>query len=231
MDKHDIRQDPLLSVEEQDWPQPRRDSSAPSPSSEFMRSYTSRTGRRRRSALKIKLLQLALGSSIFLFSLTILLLWIYTSGLSAENNRISAEFNKQRRHLVAATAALEKLQNERNALVQGRLPYLLPLEYDRAISVTDQYLRNIIFTLTKNHGETATEYRVVLQNDGSSAIYPEVKILLFDKLGIQVGSAEITNGEQSSDETILDPGEVRSYSGSVNFFRQGSPHYFHAAVY
>ncbi|ABA57466.1 hypothetical protein Noc_0955 [Nitrosococcus oceani ATCC 19707] len=231
MDKHDIHQDPLLSVEEQDWPQSKQDSSAPSPSSEFIRPYTGRTGRRRRSALKIKLLQLALGSSIFLFSLTILLLWIYISGLSAENNRISAEFNKQRRHLVAATAALEKLQNERNALVQGRLPYLLPLEYDRAISVTDQYLRNIIFTLTKNQGETATEYRVVLQNDGSSAIYPEVKILLFDKLGIQVGSAEITNGEQSSDEAILDPGEVRSYSGSVNFFRPGNPHYFHAAVY
>ncbi|WP_240761676.1 hypothetical protein [Nitrosococcus wardiae] len=153
-------------------------------------------------------------------------MWLYTSKLSAENDQISAEFYKQSRQLTATTAALEKLQGEMKTLVQGRLPRLVPLEYDEAISITYKYLRNIIFTLIKAQGEITTEYRVVLQNDTLSVIRPEVKILLFDHAGIQIGSAEITNMMLTPDEAVLDPGEVRSYSGSIELFHEGKPHYF-----
>jgi hypothetical protein len=193
-----------------------------------LRPYTSRPRRRyrNRSELKIKLLQITLGSLIFLFSLIVLLMWLYTSGLSVENERVSAKFYRQAQQLTAVTAALKKLKNERDILVQGRLPNLLPLEYDKAISLTEKYLRNIIFTLVKNQEKVATEYRLVLQNDTLSVIYPEVKILFFGSLGIQIGAAEITSDGATIDEATLDPGEIRSYSGPIELSREGSPRYF-----
>jgi hypothetical protein len=190
------------------------------------RPYTSHSRRRYRSELKIKLLQITLGSLIFLFSLVALLMWLYISGLSVENERVSAKFHKQAEQLATVTAALKKLQSERDAWIQGRLPNLLPLEYDKAISLTEKYLHNIIFTLIKNQEKVATEYRVVLQNDTLSVIYPEVEILFFGNLGIQIGSAEITSDGATVDEVALNPGEIRSYSGPIELFRKESPRYF-----
>jgi hypothetical protein len=153
-------------------------------------------------------------------------MWLYTSKLSVENKRASAELYKQTQQLTAATVALEKLQGERDSLIRGRLPNLLPLEYDKAIPITGKYVQNIIFTLIKNQEKTATEYRVVLQNDTSSVIHPKVKILLFDNLGIQIGAAEITDYGLAADEVTLHPGEIRSYSRTIELFREGGPYYF-----
>jgi hypothetical protein len=158
-------------------------------------------------------------------------MWFYTSGLSVENEHISAELYRQTQQLTATKAALEKLQGERDSLIQGRLPNLLPLEYDKAIPLTEKYLRNIIFTLIKNQEKVATEYRVVLQNDTLSVIHPEVKILFFGDLGIQIGAAEITPYELDTDEATLEPGEIRSYSGPIELFREGIPHYFLVIAY
>lgn len=226
MDNREMRQNSLSPIEGQTRLKPKGDRPTTEPGPQLSQPYISRSRRRHRSELKIKLLQIALGSLIFLFSLIILLMWLYTSKLSAENDQISAEFYKQARQLTATTEALEKLQGEMKTLLQGRLPHLVPLEYDKAIPITHKYLRNIIFTLIKAQGRVATEYRVVLQNDTLSVIHPEVKILLFDHVGIQIGSAEIISTALTADEAVLDPGEVRSYSGSIELFQEGDPHYF-----
>src|SRR5690606_23508616 len=106
-------QNSLSPIEGQARPKPKGDRATTEPSPQFSQPYISRSRRRHRSELKIKLLQIALGSLIFLFSLAILLVWLYISRLSAENDRLSAELYKQTRELTATTAALEKLQHER----------------------------------------------------------------------------------------------------------------------
>lgn len=129
------------------------------------------------------------------------------------------------------------LRHERDSLMRGKLPNLLPLEYDKIISLKEKYLRNITFTLTKDQGEETTEYRIVLQNNTRLAVRPTVKVLFFGNSGIRIGIAEMTSRrlvsdkqilytESAADKQILFPGEIRSYSGSIELSRQGSPYHF-----
>jgi hypothetical protein len=131
---------------------------------------------------------------------------------------------------VEVEANLKRLRNERDSLIQGRLPNLLPLEYDKLLSFTGEYLRSIIFTLTKGWGESATEYHIVLQNNTKVAIYPEVKILFFGNRGIQIGEAKVIPYGLAAYGKMIAPGEIRSYSGSIKLFPQEDPYYFLAIV-
>lgn len=197
----------------------------------------SRSERGRRSALKIKLLRIALGGSLSVFLLIILLMGFYIYRLSMEKEHISVELHKRRQQLGTVVASLRTLRHERDSLMRGKLPNLLPLEYDKVISLKEKYLRNITFTLTKDRGEATTEYRIVLQNNTRFAIRPKVKLLFFGDSGVQIGIAEMTPyrlvpgkeilyTESAADKETLYPGEIRSYSGSIELFRQGNSYHF-----
>src|SRR5699024_1098898 len=82
-----------------------------------------------------------------------------------------------------------------------------------------------------------TEYRIVLQNNARFAIRPTVKVLFFGNFGVQISIAEMTPyrlapdkeilyPESAADRQTLYPGEIRSYSGSIELSHQGSPYHF-----
>jgi hypothetical protein len=123
---------------------------------------------------------------------------------------------------------LETLRSERDALVQGRIPHLLPLRFDEAIPIDTGYIRNVIFTLVKNGSNTVYEYRLVLSNDSLSIVSPKVEIFLFNELGIQIGNALVEPGDATTHikRATLEPGEVRSYSAGIDMLREGKPVYF-----
>ena len=128
----------------------------------------------------------------------------------------------------AASSELETARNAMDTLVQNRIPGLLPLKYDEAISVDDKYIRNIIFTLVKNGKKRNYEYRLVMHNDTLSVIRPVVEILLFNDIGIQIGVTQVENTDASTEteRSVLDPGEVRSYTSSIDLIRDEEPSYF-----
>ena len=132
----------------------------------------------------------------------------------------------------AMTSELETLRNEMDTLVQNRIPGLLPLKYDEVINIDDKYIRNIIFTLVKNGKKRNYEYRMVIHNDTLSVIRPIVEILLFNNIGIQVGATQVEYMDASSgaERPALDPGEVRSYSSSIDLIRDEEPSYFLLAI-
>lgn len=160
--------------------------------------------------------------------LVVMIMSIGLSSLSAENARLVTENNRKDRALQQAQAELAATQAQRDALVTGRIPRLKPLEYDKAIGLDQSYIRNVIFTLTRASDKTMHEYRMVLHNDSLSVINPNVKIVLFDAVGIQIGMATLNRNAASSDKerTLLDPGEVRSYSGIIPVNGQEKPEYF-----
>jgi len=154
--------------------------------------------------------------------------WLYISRKATEYEQTQLELRKQEITLAATSKELERVKKENEALVQGRIPGLLPLTYDETISIDNPYIRNIIFTQVKNGKGKTYEYRLVMNNETLAVIRPQVQILLFNDIGIQIGEATVEFRDPSSGAVrpILDPGEVRSQTAMINLLRDEEPHYF-----
>ena len=191
------------------------------------RSRRRSQGHRSRES-RLRLLKLALGFLGAMFFLTVLFMSGYLASLAGENDSLISELHRSERQVDRLQAELQQVSAQRDLLVQDRIPDLRPLEYDQAIAVDQGYIRNVIFTLARNGEETRHEYRIVLHNDSLSVVQPEVKIVLFDEVGVQIGLASLDRATVSTetDRTLLDPGEVRSYSGTISMLGHKPPHYF-----
>ncbi|MFO7858139.1 MAG: hypothetical protein R6V11_04370, partial [Ectothiorhodospiraceae bacterium] len=112
-------------------------------------------------------------------------------------------------------------------LVQGRAPRLRPIVLDEVVPINQGYVRHVLFTVTRKGSAENYEYTMVMENDSHGQIDPDVKIMFFDRTGIQVGVSEIgwqPRGRQNVDS--LARGEVRSHSASVDLFDESPPEYF-----
>ena len=197
---------------------------------------TSRHSRSSRSSYRyesrIRRYKYLLASISILFLLTYLFTWFYVSRKSAESEQALIELRLQEKTLNSISSELETVRNERDALVQGRIPGLLPLKYDEMITTDLQYIRNIIFTMVRDGQQETYEYRLVMQNDTLSVIHPMVDILLFNDIGIQIGLARVQHkyASTATGRSSLDPREVRSYTATIDLIRDEEPHYFLLAV-
>lgn len=183
-------------------------------------------GRRRSSRRALKA---ALAVTLTVLGLVLVLGWGYTTAL--RGRVASAELNvaRQQEALGAAEQELAKLRAERDALASGRLPGLIPLEYDRAIEIDRQYVRNVIFTETGTPDAHRYEYRLVAENGGTSMLRPSVRLLFFDGSGIQIGESVIDRdaiGASGGVAAWLQPGETRSYTAVVGLEDDAVPRYF-----
>jgi len=196
------------------------------------RSSSSRSRSSYRYRAKIRRYKYLLACISTLFLLSYIFTWFYLDRKSTEYEQMLLEFRKQEITVKAISNELATARSELDALVQGRIPALLPLTYDEAITVDDGYIRNIIFTLVRNGKKRNYEYRLVMHNDSLSVIRPVVDILLFNDIGIQIGVAQIKYMDASSgtERSVLDPGEVRSYTSSIDLIRDEEPSYFLLAV-
>ena len=163
-----------------------------------------------------------------LFTLTYIFTWFHIAGKSTELLQSTVQLRKMDATLKNVSAELETIRSERDALVQGRIPNLLPLTYDEAIPIGEEYVRNVIFTLVKSGKNKIYEYRLVLHNDSLGIVRPKVEIFLFNDIGIQIGVAQVTSSDATTDvdRVELDPGEVRSYSSTIDMIRDEEPNYF-----
>jgi len=163
-----------------------------------------------------------------LFLLIYVFTWLHIARKSTEHEQTLLELRKQEIAMSAITSELETVRNEMNTLVQNRIPGLLPLKYDEAITIDDKYIRNIIFTLVKNGQKRSYEYRLVMHNDTLSVIHPIVKILLFNDIGMQIGvtQVEYMDASTGTERSVLYPGEVRSHTSSIDLIRDEEPSYF-----
>ena len=69
---------------------------------------------------------------------------------------------------------------------------------------------------------------LVLANYELSDVIPNVSVLLFNKLGIQVGAASISLNTLSTNTGLfkLAPSDVRSYSGHIDLLNATEPTYY-----
>ncbi len=172
-----------------------------------------------------------LWTAVGLLFLTLLFVSIKLSMYAKEVTELNMIEKKQSRELEQMRPKLDQLKKEIDDLVMGRLPSLHRLEFDKVIPIQEQYVRNIIFTLIGREQDRNYEYKLTLKNDTLTAIHPIVKILFFDRLGIQVGSSSIGLDEHGLPTLeVLERGEVRSYSSVVKLSDGRRAEYFMVQV-
>lgn len=201
-----------------------------STSQESSRRYSSR-GSHSRSVRKIFKLRIAVVLLLTVLVVTIFG-WITTAVRFSKAEEEFLQYQTGIRQQVSDSeshsAELERLRAENETLVKGLLPGLRLLEYDTIVTLDDQYVRNVRFTLTGTSYAKNYEYRFVLHNDSLNVIAPSVTLFLFDNRGIQVGTTVLSKNDSTAkvDFSNLQPNETRSYTGTVELNIQSEPKYF-----
>lgn len=193
------------------------------------RGSSSRTpGAHQRRTRLIQILGIALALSLLINLLMAIALGSYVRKASL----LSGVSNSLRLQLTAITEQSENkaneiktLKNEIKELTNNRLPGLIGLNYDEVLTIDKQYVKNIVFTRTGKKGRHLYEYKVVLENH-DAALQPAIKIILFDRSGVQVGMSELSNRAEQGGITRLDQDEVRTHYAIVQLADDAEPEYF-----
>jgi hypothetical protein len=182
-----------------------------------------------RYANTVKRYRLLLAGISILFLVILIFSWLQDASKSSEHRQAILDLRKQEVLAKNLTEELGTIKNERDILVQGRIPGLIPMTYDEAINIDNEYVRNIIFTLAKTGKKNIYEYRLVLHNNTLSIARPKARIILFSDIGIQIGMAQVEQIDATTEtgaRTVLDPGEVRSYTAAIDLVLNEEPSYF-----
>ena len=197
------------------------------------RQHSHSHSRRSRSSYRnnstVRRYKIYLGLTALIFLIALFFLWLDSSNESSEHHQALLDLRKQQAIAKNLSTELETVKNERDILVQQRIPGLIPLSYDETINIDNQYVRNIIFTLAKSGKKNIYEYRLVLHNNTLAVARPKAEIILFNDIGIQIGMAQIEQTDATTQIDVrpsLDPGEVRSYTAAIDLIRDEEPSYF-----
>lgn len=194
------------------------------------RERTQRGGRRVRSTWSRRS-KLLLGIVVLMFLVdffTALFLGTQVYSLDRQNDVLRSDLAVSREELHRVLPELQKLQQDMDALIRGRLPRLRKLEYDQVLTLDESYLKNIFFTKVFNRNVQSYEYKLVVQNNTHATLWPEIQLRLFNESGIDMGSAEIgTTDPDALKAPSLSIGEVRSYSSTFQLSdKSATPAYF-----
>jgi hypothetical protein len=190
------------------------------------RTHESRHSRHHSARLGLRV---ALVIALATLVLVLVFGWVYTNTLRARAVVDAERIAERETEVAQLELELESLRSERDALATGKLPGLIPLEYDRALELGQQYVRNVIFTQTGTSGERRYEYRMIIANPGPAPLRPAVRLLFFDERGIQVGESDVereAGGAVSDTGSWLQPNETRSYTAAVQIREGSEPRYF-----
>lgn len=189
------------------------------------------SGKRRHHSSKRRLVLIL---SLALVAETGLLLatYIRMSLAESENRVLAITERKQAEELEALRPRVDKLQGEIAALTESRLPGLARLELDKVLTVDQDYVKNIVFTVAGKGDDMRYEYKMTTRNSSLNLVHPQVDILFFDTLGIQVGISRIgVTKDGTSTLDMLERGETRSYSDKIDLSKESRPEYFRLKIH
>ena len=120
---------------------------------------------------------------------------IKINSLSNTNDLLTFRLQENEQKLIKMRIELRETQRQLEAAVEGRFPQLRRLEFDKVLPLHEGLVQNILFTLIKKSDNNRYEYKLVMENDTGSMSTPEVKVLLFGRLGVQLGTNEVPKQE------------------------------------
>ena len=169
-------------------------------------------------------LTIALSVSLSVLFIVIIFSVVRISGLVGENDTLHADLAKARQDLSQTGTELERTRKILSEMTKGRLPHLLDLVPDKVLNINGSYLKNIVFTVLSQNGTKRYEYKMVMENSTARTVYPEARMFVFDRYGVQIGSAEVAG------RAGLAPGESRSHTSVIDRFIAEEPRYFYVST-
>jgi hypothetical protein len=186
-------------------------------------------GHRHRSSGKRRL-GVYLWIIVFIETATLLFLVSRIGIVEKENNDLSASEKSLADEMESMRPEFEKLKADMDKMVRERLPGLIYIEFDKVIPVNLDYIKNIVFTVSGTKDSRKVEYKLLLENGSSYSVTPKLELLFFDKVGIQQGISKIGFEKDPGAREILERGETRSFSDSVDLEDGAPPEYFIAKI-
>lgn len=148
---------------------------------------------------------------------------------SAEDfEALETELAELKVELKLSQDSLSETMEENAALVQERIPSLHIVEFDKVLEVGERGVRNVTFTVTRNNRGAAYEYKIIVHNDSRQLRRPFINLILFDRLGVEIARSRIgyRKALAAEEDPPLEPGEIRSYSGTFDVDGAEVPAYF-----
>lgn len=169
-------------------------------------------------------LAVALSVSLLVLLLVIIFSVVSISGLDRKNDALQTELAKARQELSQTAPELEQTRKIVSEMTKGRLPHLIELVPDKVLNIKSPYLKNIVFTVLNQNGTKTYEYKLVMENSTAKTIRNTARMLVFDRYGVQIGSAEMAGRAE------IAPGESRSQSSMIDLFIDEEPYYFYIST-
>ncbi|CAG0939592.1 hypothetical protein GALLN_00693 [Gallionellaceae bacterium] len=188
------------------------------------RSRSHRSGSNLHRVSRRLVLAIALSISLLVLILVIIFSTVHIGGLVNENDALKTELAQVRLELSQTGPELEQARKIVSEVTKGRLPHLLDLVPDKVLEVNTLYIKNIVFSVLNQNGTKNYEYKLVMENSTPRTVHPAARIFVFDRYGVQIGSAEVAS------RAGLDPGESRSQSSVIDRFIDEEPHYFYVST-
>jgi hypothetical protein len=161
-------------------------------------------------------------------AMTALYYSVKADALEGEVLSLSTDLSHTREELDETRDLLFQRDSEIGVMLARRIPGLTELSFDTLFSLDNKYMRKLTFSQSGVGQDKAIEFHAVLENKGSDPLLPDVKIVLFDRMGVQVGMVKIAREQSASTAALaeLSPEETRAYSGLVPAERDAEPAYF-----
>jgi len=140
---------------------------------------------------------------------------------------LSASLALRTQEVVQLKETITEMNNEVASLVESKFPHLTALSLDQVISIDKDYVKNIVFTVAGRNEEKQYEYKIVFENRTNGSLEPNVFILFYDRVGMQLGVSEpVLNGDKERISTVLESQEIKSYLGMIEVTDGEKPAYF-----
>ncbi len=179
-----------------------------------------RSGRSRRHTGKVIGLSLSLAIAILILTVVSIFSAVKIASLKSLNRSHEQALQKTQSELDALVPQLESLRGDLDTLIQDRFPDLTPLKVNEMLTIDNHFVKSAVFTVIKRSKKDVYKYLAVLENDSTTKIKPNFRVLLFNEFGVHIATDEVM------DEVVLGPGESRDYTAEIKFFFETNPKHF-----
>jgi hypothetical protein len=154
--------------------------------------------------------------------------WAKVGPLDAEVLSLATDLSHAQKELDKARELLRTQDSEISAMMTRRIPGVAELTFDNLVNVNDKYLRKLTFNQSGVGQNKVVAFHAVLENKGRAPMLPDVRIHLFDRMGLQTGVVKLGKEHAGGDAALaeLRPEETRTYSGPIPAERDAESKYF-----
>lgn len=197
----------------------------------YVDRQVSRGSRSRSKAKKIrrlKILVALLTLGLVFVIMGWILAWAKLQKAEEKAGVLDADLRRMEIKMAEARVGAEKRESEMLSLMENRIPGLSEIVFNKLLDVNDQYLLNVTFSEVGVGEDKTLEFHAMLANYGSRMVLPQVKILLFNDSGLQVGMLKLERSHATGTVTLadLEPGETRSYHAQIPLELDAAPKYY-----